>query len=817
MRTTHTISRRILSALGGAALLCAPLLALAGPQVQEAGPYRITLTTQPGTIPATGRAKLIFKVTDSAGKLQEGVTLRSLTKMPGMNMGEREETAVPATGQPGVYTAPATFAMEGGYEDTVRIEGPLGPATAKIAIATGQNAVDPPSGPSAERSGVTPPSLLPWAGVLILVGALLFVLARMRQTGQSLTVRGVAWRSALGSLLLLGLILWGALYAVGHFRRPGALTPGEAQGMEMNLPAPLGTAPVELATAESGRLESTVRYTGQAVAYVEQEVSPRVTGILTWMPFYAGDRVKRGQLLARLDTSQSAPLLAVQQGQVAVAREGVEVARKDYRQALAQVQEAHAEVGAKRGAIAVARADVTAAEQERANARSTQEAMQSLLTDAEAQRQAAQADQQYWQDEITREAALLKAGAVTQEEYQRERAQAQNADARVRQAQARITQVQAQIRAAQSGVQKSEAGILAAQAKLAQTQSDLEAHNAHVRSAGAAADSAQQKISQAQAGVQQAQGGLASASAVRGYSEIRSQTDGVVTQRILSPGTLVSPGQTLLKIAQISPIRLQANVAEADLQKVQVGGRVLIGDRSDTRKPLAAHITSIAPAIDPTARTGIVEAVLPNNDRRFLPGQYVTLTLATGPETNTLTIPTRALRYHTVPSGQALSSQATPTVWAAEPVPGQKGRYTVQEVTVRTGRSDTDRTEVLAGLTVGQRIVTAGQDYLKPGDTVSVAEPPRAAGDTQAAQEGGQRQGAQEGGDMQGAQEGGDMQGAREGGERQIPSLSGSRGTIAPAAALYTCPMHPEVVREHPGKCPKCGMNLVAKSTGGPR
>ena len=30
-------------------------------------------------------------------------------------------------------------------------------------------------------------------------------------------------------------------------------------------------------------------------------------------------------------------------------------------------------------------------------------------------------------------------------------------------------------------------------------------------------------------------------------------------------------------------------------------------------------------------------------------------------------------------------------------------------------------------------------------------------------------------------------------------------------AARYTCPMHPEVVSDAPGKCPKCGMNLVKK------
>lgn len=28
---------------------------------------------------------------------------------------------------------------------------------------------------------------------------------------------------------------------------------------------------------------------------------------------------------------------------------------------------------------------------------------------------------------------------------------------------------------------------------------------------------------------------------------------------------------------------------------------------------------------------------------------------------------------------------------------------------------------------------------------------------------------------------------------------------------VYTCPMHSEIVQDKPGKCPKCGMNLVAK------
>lgn len=38
--------------------------------------------------------------------------------------------------------------------------------------------------------------------------------------------------------------------------------------------------------------------------------------------------------------------------------------------------------------------------------------------------------------------------------------------------------------------------------------------------------------------------------------------------------------------------------------------------------------------------------------------------------------------------------------------------------------------------------------------------------------------------------------------------LSPSEEQSAPAGAMYTCPMHPEIQQDHPGDCPKCGMSL---------
>jgi hypothetical protein len=40
----------------------------------------------------------------------------------------------------------------------------------------------------------------------------------------------------------------------------------------------------------------------------------------------------------------------------------------------------------------------------------------------------------------------------------------------------------------------------------------------------------------------------------------------------------------------------------------------------------------------------------------------------------------------------------------------------------------------------------------------------------------------------------------------EVPSPQKSSGPVT-----YTCSMHPEIVQDKPGKCPKCGMELVPK------
>jgi len=47
----------------------------------------------------------------------------------------------------------------------------------------------------------------------------------------------------------------------------------------------------------------------------------------------------------------------------------------------------------------------------------------------------------------------------------------------------------------------------------------------------------------------------------------------------------------------------------------------------------------------------------------------------------------------------------------------------------------------------------------------------------------------------------------------RVPSDTTKTKKVKPARVQYTCTMHPEVLSDKPGKCPKCGMTLVKKDT----
>jgi hypothetical protein len=46
---------------------------------------------------------------------------------------------------------------------------------------------------------------------------------------------------------------------------------------------------------------------------------------------------------------------------------------------------------------------------------------------------------------------------------------------------------------------------------------------------------------------------------------------------------------------------------------------------------------------------------------------------------------------------------------------------------------------------------------------------------------------------------------------KQTTQSTDASGQKSNQPVKYTCSMHPEVIQDKPGDCPKCGMNLVEK------
>jgi len=522
----------------------------------------------------------------------------------------------------------------------------------------------------------------------------------------------------------VGTALLGTGWAVRHYHRPGQLDVLSAQAMDMSqMRPPTGAAPVALASVRRGSLANTVTYTGTVRAFNEQDISPRITGMVVALPVYPGDLVQAGQLVARLDTAEIGAKADQAAQEARQAQDGTQVAELTH------------DLRA-RAALQQASAQVQAAEQGVADARAGALADLAAISDAQAGTRSAQANADYWATEIGREKQLVGAGAVSRQEYQNEAAQAQSASAALAQAQAKVAQARATASAARAKIQAAGRQAAAAQAGERMARADVAV--------------AQGRAVQAEAGAAAARAAARAAAAQQGYGRITAPFGGVVTARPVAPGTLAQPGTVLLRIAEISRVRVQANVAVEDMANIHVGAPVSITPPGGGRT-LAARVTAVFPSASDQTRTATVEAVIPNPGRRLLPGAFVTVAIASGAAAGDKML---------VPASAVVSEGGAASVWtvtggpAAEPVyecttchmhysaaqarrfhfkdpmdggsllpvkaaAPAAGALTVHSAPVQVGASDGAWTEVSSdALSAGAQVVTRGQAGLTDGARV---------------------------------------------------------------------------------------------------
>ncbi len=278
---------------------------------------------------------------------------------------------------------------------------------------------------------------------------------------------------------------------------------------------------------------------------------------------------------------------------------------------------------------------------------------------------------------------------------------------------------------------------------------------------------------------------------------------GFVIEKNVVEGASVDPGTRLYRIAALGKVWVEADVYEADLANVRVGQRAGVTLDYLPGRTYDAKVSYVYPYLDPKARTGRVRVELANKDLDLRPGMYATVMLSADASSR-MQVPTSAVVY-TGPRRLVFVDLG-------------QGRFRPQEIQV--GAEANGYYEVLAGLSAGDVVATSGVFLIAAEARISTASKywESAADDAGAATPGGAMMTMPPASSVliTPSAPSSALLPRSTTPDATSPQGSSPSRTHAPTApssvpgtTTYTCPMHPEVQSATPGRCPKCGMDLV--------
>ena len=190
-------------------------------------------------------------------------------------------------------------------------------------------------------------------------------------------------------------------------------------------------------------------------------------------------------------------------------------------------------------------------------------------------------------------------------------------------------------------------------------------------------------------------------------SEIRSPMDGLLTSIQTIDGELVGEANELFTVSSRKNY-VRGEVNEEDVGEVKPGMKAMVQLYAYRTQQFEAHVSSIQPAADPETQRYTIVLQLENSPDNLMTGMTGEMNIITGTHENVLIVPTRALLVD-----QALVVD----------------RGIVQARTVKVGFRTLDTAEAMSGLKLGEHVVVADQDRLRPGRMVrprEVDDPPPA-------------------------------------------------------------------------------------------
>jgi len=180
---------------------------------------------------------------------------------------------------------------------------------------------------------------------------------------------------------------------------------------------------------------------------------------------------------------------------------------------------------------------------------------------------------------------------------------------------------------------------------------------------------------------------------------VRSPIAGTVTQRKVGLGQYLTTGGSdpVYTIGDLSTVWLIAAVKETDASKIHLGAAVEVRVLAYPGRRFSAHITYVAPAVDPVTRRLAVRAEVENADGALKPEMFASFVIVTGDDVEAPAIPQDAIIYEA----------DTARVWVALDDKRIASRQ------IRTGITSSDgMVQILSGLAPGERVVTKGSLFI---------------------------------------------------------------------------------------------------------
>lgn len=177
-------------------------------------------------------------------------------------------------------------------------------------------------------------------------------------------------------------------------------------------------------------------------------------------------------------------------------------------------------------------------------------------------------------------------------------------------------------------------------------------------------------------------------------SALKAPFDGMISERLVSPGDYVAAGDPVVVLVRVNPLRLRLAIPEREAAGVRTGQEVRVSVAGDPAT-YTGRVARISPAISEENRTLQIEAEVPNPDARLRPGSFTQAEIVTQSSEPAVVVPAAAIvRFAGI-----------------EKVMGVEAGKAVEK-RVRTGRRAGDRIEIVDGVAAGDSVV------LNPGNLV---------------------------------------------------------------------------------------------------